>query len=97
MEVAHIHVEVRKYSHCFFNGSGNIVELEVKEDLMTSCFDFTNDRGTFRIEKFHTDLYVRLSAREFIKKIVCSLCACKVASNDNVFSHGSDSFLPLGG
>ena len=36
---------------------------------MAAALDLADDRGTLSIEKLHTDLYKRLSAFEFIKKI----------------------------
>ena len=42
------------------------MKLKIKEYLMTSLFDLTNDFRPFSIEKLHTDLYKRLSTLKLI-------------------------------
>ena len=87
MKVGHINVKSGKNRHCFFNGVGDIVEFEVEEDFMASCFDFANDGRAFCIEELHTDFYERFFALEFIEELESFFCGRKIAGNNDVFSH----------
>ena len=56
MQVADIYIQSRENRHGFFYGIGDIMQLEIQENLMSSCLDFLYDGRAFRIEQLHADL-----------------------------------------
>ena len=88
VQVHHVHVERRQHRHCLFDGVGNVVQLQIEEDLVASCLDVTDDLRSLRIKKLHADLDERLFSGEAVEKRERFLPSVKVQCDDDVFTHG---------
>ena len=73
MYVGHIHIKFGKNAHSLLHCVGDIMELEVKKDLMPAAFDLSYYIIAGGIIQFHADLYERLLLFKFIKKFQRSL------------------------
>ena len=63
------------------------MELQVKEDLMTTGLDLADYLGAFCIEKLHTDLNKGLFLGELVKEAENLLGAAEVAGHNYIFTH----------
>ena len=63
------------------------MQLQVQEDFMTSCLDFSYDFGTFCIEQFHTDFQEGFFFCEAIQKGIQVFFAVEVTSDDDISVH----------
>ena len=88
VEVDHVHIEGGEHGHRFFHGVGDVVQLEIEEDLVAARLDLAHDRGALGVEKLHADLHERLLAGEAVEKRERFFLAVKVQRNDNVLTHG---------
>ena len=63
------------------------MKLEVKENLVSSLFDFSYDVGSCRIKQLHADFNIRLFLGETVEEFHAFVLAVKVAGNNNVLTH----------
>ncbi len=68
VKIAHIHIQMGQDSHRFLHRIGNIVQLEVEENLVSARLDLAHDRRALGIIKFHADLYERFAIGEFVEE-----------------------------
>ena len=87
MEVHHIHVQRGQDGHGLFDGVGDVVQLEIEEDLVASGLDLADDGRALGVEQLHADLHERLFAGETVEKRERFLLAVKVQGDDDVFTH----------
>ena len=88
VEVDHIHIEGGEHGHGLFHGDGDVVQLEIEEDLVAAGFDLAHDRGALGVEELHADLHEGLFAGEAVEKRESLFPAVKIQRNDNVLTHG---------
>ena len=88
VEVDHVHIEGGEHGHRFFHGVGDIVQLEIEEDLMAARLDLAHDGRAFSVEELHADLHKGLFAGEAVKKCEGLFLAVKIQCDDNVLTHG---------
>ena len=88
VEVDHVHIEGGEHGHRFFHGVGDIVQLEIEEDLMAARLDLAHDGRAFGVEELHANLHKGLFAGEAIKKCEGLFLAVKIQCDDNVLTHG---------
>ena len=89
VKIGHINADIAQNAHRLFNGVRYIVELEVKEDLMSPCLYFFYDIRTLGIKKLHTDFHKRLFLCEAAEKIERLRPAAEIACNNNILAHQS--------
>ena len=88
VEVDHIHIEGGEHGHRFFHGVGNVVQLEIEEDLVAARLDLAHDGRAFGVEELHADLHKGLFAGEAVEKREGLFLAVKIQRDDNVLTHG---------
>ena len=95
VEVGHVHVQAGEDGHGLLDGVGNIVKLQVEEDLVATGLDLTDDGGTLGVVQLHADLHEGLSVQtlEEIEECEYLFCAVKITGYNDVFSHFSISPL----
>ena len=87
VEVDHIHIEGGEHGHRLFHGVGNVVQLEIEEDLVAARLDLAHDGRAFGVEELHADLHIRPLVSEAVEKGQRALPGRKVAGDYYVFSH----------
>lgn len=89
MDVAHIHVQPRQYGHRFLHRIGNVVQLEVEENLVPPALDLTHDFRPFGIEQLHADLEERFAclAPEQVEEFEGIFRRLEVAGDNYVMLH----------
>ena len=88
VEVDHIHIEGGEHGHRFFHGVGDVVQLEIEEDLVAARLDLAHDGRAFGVEELHADLHEGLFAGEAVEKREGLFLAVKIQRDDNVLTHG---------
>ena len=87
MEIGDVHIQIPQNCHCLFHSVGNIVQLQIQENLMSSCFDFLHDSRTLRIVQLHTDFHKGLPTGELVQKREGLLRAGKITGYNYVLTH----------
>ena len=87
MDVHQVHIQRGQSGHSLFHGVGDIMQLQIQEDLVAPGPDLPDDGGAFGVEQFHADLHKGLFLCEAVQKCQCLFLAVKVQRNDNVFTH----------
>ena len=57
MEVHHVHVQPGEDRHGPIHSVGDVVELQVQENLVSPGFDFPDDGGPFGVVQLHADFH----------------------------------------
>ncbi len=88
MNIAHVNIKGGQNTHCFFDGVRNVVQLQVKENLVSTPFKLANDIRAFGIKKSSIPILIKgfLSVNAE-KEIQHFRFFCKIAGNDYVFTH----------
>ena len=87
VEVHDVHVQRGQGGHGLFHGVGNVVELQVEEDLMTASADIPHYLRPLGVEKLHADLDKGLFAGKAIQKSQRLFLAVEIQCDDNVLTH----------
>ena len=87
VEVGDVHIQVPQDGHGLLNGVGDVVELQIQEDLVAPGLDLPDDAGAFGVVQLHADLDKGLPAGELVQKCEGGFCRREITSYDNVFTH----------
>ena len=87
MEVGDVYIQIPQDRHGLLDGVGDIVELQVQEDLVAPGLDLPDDFRPLGVVQLHADLHERLSAGELIQESKGLLRTGKIAGYDHVFTH----------
>ena len=84
-----IDVQVRKNSHGLLDSVGDIVELQIQEDLMTTGLDLLDNAGAFCIIQLHADLQEGLAVTscELVQECKGCLRRGKITCYNYVLTH----------
>ena len=88
VEVHDVHIQRGQGGHGLFHGVGDVVELQVEENLMTASADIPHHLRPLGVEKLHTDLDKGLFAGKAIQKSQRLFLAVEIQCDDNVLTHG---------
>ena len=90
MEVHHVHVQPGEDGHGLFDRVGDVVELQVQENLVAPGLDLPDDGGALGVVELHTDLHKGLFGlpREAVQEGQGGLPAVKIQRDDHIFTHG---------
>ena len=87
VEVHDVHIQRRQCRHGPFHGVGNVMQLQIQEDLVAPGPDLPHDGGAFGVKQLHADLHKGLFLCEAVQKCQCLFLAVEVQRNDNVLTH----------
>ena len=87
VEVGDVHIQIAQHRHGLLHGVGNVVELQVKKNLVPPGLDFPDDAGAFGIVQLHADLDEGLAPGELVKECESGFRGRKIAGYDNVLTH----------
>ena len=87
VEVDDIHIQRRERGHRLFDRVGDVVQLEVKKDLMAARADLAHDVRPLGIKQLHADLHERLVVLKAVEKRERLFPAVKIQRDDNVLTH----------
>ena len=87
VEVADVHIQVAQNCHGLFHRVGNVVELQIQENLVAPGLNLPDNGGAFGVVQLHTNFYKGLLPFKFVQKRENLLCAGKVAGNNNILTH----------
>ena len=86
MEVHHIHIQSGEDRHGPLHGVGDVVELQVQEDLVAPGLDVPDHLGALGIEQLHADLHKGLlPGGELVQEGEGLLTGGEVQGDDDVF------------
>ena len=66
MDVHQVHIQRGQSGHSLFHGVGDIMQLQIQEDLVAPGPDLPDDGGAFGVEQLHADLHKGLFLREAV-------------------------------
>ena len=87
MDVDHVHIQVAQHAHGPLDGVGNVVELQVQENLVAPGLDLPDDGRTLGVEQLHADLHEGLAALELVQKGQGFVFGGEIQCNDDVLVH----------
>ena len=69
MEIHHVNIQPGEDVHGPLHGVGDVMELQIQENLVAPGLDVPDDLGAFGIEQLHANLHKGLlPGRELIQK-----------------------------
>ena len=96
MEVHHVHVQAGENAHGAPHGVGDVVELQIQEDLVAPGLDVPDHLGAFSVEELHADLHKGLlPGGELVQEGEGLLTGGEIQGDDNVFCAHSKQVLSL--
>ena len=66
VEVHDVHIQRRQCRHGPFHGVGNVMQLQIQEDLVAPGPDLPHDGGAFGVKQLHADLHKGLFLGETV-------------------------------
>ena len=93
VEVGHIHIQAGEDRHGLLHGVGDVVELQIQEDLVAAGLDLPDDGGALRVVELHADLHKGLLLGELVQKRQGLCLAVKIQRDDDVLTHGARLLL----
>ena len=88
VEVHHVHPQAGEHRHGLLHRVGDVVELQVQENLMPPVLDLPDDGGPLGVVELHADLHKGLLPGELVQKGQGLLLAVEIQGDDHVFTHG---------
>ena len=87
VEIDHVHLQLGQHVHSLLDSVGDIVQLQVQEDLVPSGFELPADGRALGVVKLHADLDKGALRAEAVQKFQCLRFAAEIAGDDNVLTH----------
>ena len=87
VQVGHMHAQPREVLHRLADGVGDVVQLEVEKDAVAALEDAADHIRACGVVQLHSDLHIRSTLPEFIKKRHRLFFAAEITSNDYIFTH----------
>ena len=95
MEVGHIHIQAGEDRHGLLHSVGDVVELQIQEDLVAPGLDLPDDGRALGVVELHADLHKGLLLGELIQERQCLFLAVEIQRDDDILTHDARLLLSL--
>ena len=87
VKIRNVHIQLTQHRHGLLHGVGDVVELQIQENLMASGLQLPDNAGALGIVQLHADFHEGLAPGELVQEGKGCLRAGKIAGYDYVLTH----------